>query len=205
MKILSSVYWRAGQPPLVNSDSLLLIEAASRKGPLLLALVCDGASATATGYMVEELRDWHNRCHLPIILGGKPLRWIKKSLAATLARLAGELAAQGERADGYSLLVLWAGRYLLMQSGTARAYLCQGQAARPCAGICRGRWRRGAVFLLCGAGFTERLSERQLSGALQARDLPNEAQMTKRLRALGAYVRQKGGRGDMAAICIKNS
>jgi serine/threonine protein phosphatase PrpC len=207
MKILSSVYWRAGQPTLINRDSLLLIEARARRGPLLLALVCDGASETATGYVAEELREWFLRQHLPIILRGKPLGWIRKSLMTALRQTEGELAAyaekQGEQYDtSVSLLLVWAGRYLTMQSGAAGAFLCRGQAARSRAGIGTGRWRRGDSFLLCSASLASRVSERQLGGALRAKDMQSEAQMRKRLQGIGAYARQKGAYEDMAAISI---
>jgi serine/threonine protein phosphatase PrpC len=153
------------------------------------------------------MRAWFNRYHLPIVWRGKPLSWIRRSLLAALRRIEGELAAYGEKSGeqydtNVSLLLVWAGRYLLMQSGAAGAYLCRGRGLRPGAGIRRGSFRRGDVFLLCSAGFAARLSERQLGGALAAKELYSEAQMTKRLQDMAAYARQKGEDGDMAAIIL---
>lgn len=72
MKFLISTYTDVGARKKVNQDSMLVMQADTKRGPALLAAVCDGMGGLAKGEvasaaMVNALRDWFTN-RLPVLL-----------------------------------------------------------------------------------------------------------------------------------------
>jgi hypothetical protein len=176
----------------------MLYQADSVKGPLLLALVCDGGNPRSSGEITagdvaEGIKDWFEQNYLTIILRGKSIYWIKR-----------KLKQYGEKhginlGTSMSLLLLWQGKYFIMQGGETEIYLIQRKIKqlffdrhsqsdcqhRPSVkNIRTGRTRRGCGFLLCNSSFRKQLSDKQLQEALRPSDLTTEKQIAKRLKSI---------------------
>lgn len=131
-----SVYWEKGPVRSVNQDSLVVLQALTLRGRVLMAAVCDGmggmdAGEYASGYLTEELTTWFYDGLLIAIAQKKPLWVIRRSAERKVYQVQSRLeryASKHSLAMGttMSLLVLWEKKYMLWHLGDSRIYRLSG-------------------------------------------------------------------------------
>lgn len=132
MNYFADVYWDRGTKREVNQDSLVLLQALTIQGRVLMAAVCDGmggmdAGETASGYLTEELITWFYDGLLDAVGKKKPLWVIRRSIERRVYQVQHRLGIYAEKhglslGTTMSLLVLWEKRYLLWHLGDSRIY-----------------------------------------------------------------------------------
>ncbi|MBD5519656.1 MAG: serine/threonine-protein phosphatase [Lachnospiraceae bacterium] len=141
MNYEADVYWNKGVLHDVNQDSLVLIQALTSQGRVLMAAICDGMGGmdmgeVASGYLTEELVTWFYDGLLDAI-GKKKALWIigrcaKRKLYQIQRRIecyAGKRSL--EIGTTMSMLILWEKRYLIWHLGDSRIYrLKRGREAK---------------------------------------------------------------------------
>ncbi len=137
MKHWTSVYWNRGAVRETNQDSLVVLQAMTLQGRVLMAAVCDGMGGAdrgewASGYLTEELITWFYDGLLKSVGKKKPL-WILRRLGERKVfqvqqKLYSYADARGlEMGTTMSLLVLWEKNYLLWHLGDSRIYRLAGR------------------------------------------------------------------------------
>lgn len=132
MNYESDVYWNRGASHSINQDSLILLQALTSQGRVLMAVICDGMGGMdmgecASGYLVEELVTWFYDGLLDAI-GKKKALWIIRRCAerkiyqiqSRMQRYADKRSL--EMGTTISMLVLWEKKYLLWHLGDSRIY-----------------------------------------------------------------------------------
>jgi protein phosphatase len=214
MKILSAVHWRAH-----SRDSVVLKQADSHKGSLVLALLCEGSEMPkegelASGYIAEEMLKWFASNYLTIILHSKSLYWLKRSLLAQVRLTLKELAVYSAKKKlacqtSAALFLLWRKKYVFIQWGATKAYRYRRKIKALPLDQCSqlrtrfGKAQRGDCFLICSDSFRGKLSDIQLSEALCRSQSTNEKQMAKRLAAIAQYSEQKGAKRGATALMLR--
>ena len=135
-----SVYWNKGAVRRTNQDSLIVLQALTSQGRVLMAAVCDGMGGMdkgecASGYLTEELVTWFYNSLLRAIGKRKPLWVIRRSLERNLYRIQARLQNYADKrglemGTTMSLLVLWEKKYLLWHLGDSRIYHLSGHRKR---------------------------------------------------------------------------
>lgn len=133
MKIISEAFWSCGKK-MSNQDSLLLEQALTSKGRMVLAVVSDGIGSlaqgeVASGYIVERLSENFYESLIPLTAKGKGKGVLKRSLLRCFWDMNQELiqyaSAKNIRLGAtVSLLMIWKRRYLILHLGDSRIYLC---------------------------------------------------------------------------------
>lgn len=133
MKIISGVYWDRGRRD-VNQDSLILQQAMTNRGRVVLAAVSDGIGGLeegeiASGYITEKLIENFYRQMVSLAGRGKGKRAMERSLLRCFHDINEGLRTYGKGKDirlgaTVSLLFVWKRRYLLFHLGDSRVYLC---------------------------------------------------------------------------------
>lgn len=128
----TDVYWNKGAVRAVNQDSLVVLQALTIRGRVLMAAVCDGMGGMdmgecASGYLTEELVTWFYDGLLAAVGRKKPLWVIRRSAERKLYQVQSRLqryAKSRALAMGttLSLLVLWEKKYMLWHLGDSRVY-----------------------------------------------------------------------------------
>lgn len=134
MKIYSGIYWDQGKRRN-NQDSLVLLQAVTNHGRVLLAVVSDGIGGlqegeTASGYITERLIENFYRELVPLVGRRKGRKALSRSLLRCLNGIRQELnryALEREIALGatVSMVFLWKRNYLILHLGDSRIYLCK--------------------------------------------------------------------------------
>ena len=132
MYFSTDVYWNKGAVRAVNQDSLVVLQALTVRGRVLMAAVCDGMGGMdmgecASGYLTEELVTWFYDGLLAAVGKKKPLWVIRRSAERKLYQVQSRLqryAGRRSLAMGttLSLLVLWEKKYMLWHLGDSRIY-----------------------------------------------------------------------------------
>lgn len=132
MKYITSAYWERGNVRPINEDSLLVLQALTVRGRVLLAAVCDGMGGMdqgecASGYLTEELITWFYDGLIPAVGKKKPIWVIKRSFQRKLYQIRRRMEIYGDRnkvalGTTMSVLVLWEKRYLIWHLGDCRIY-----------------------------------------------------------------------------------
>lgn len=135
-----SVYWNKGAVRKTNQDSVLVLQALTSQGRVLLAAVCDGMGGMdrgeyASGYLTEELVTWFYDSLLKAVGKRKPLWVIRRSLERNLYRIQRRLQTYADKRSlemgtTMSLLVLREKKYLLWHLGDSRIYHLSGHGKR---------------------------------------------------------------------------
>lgn len=135
-----SAYWNKGAVRKTNQDSVLVLQALTSQGRVLLAAVCDGMGGMdrgeyASGYLTEELVTWFYDGFLKAVGKRKPLWVIRRSLERNLYRIQRRLQTYADKrglemGTTMSLLVLWEKKYLLWHLGDSRIYHLSGRGKR---------------------------------------------------------------------------
>lgn len=121
----------------INEDSLLLLQALTVRGRVLLAAVCDGMGGMeqgeyASGYLIEEMITWFYDGLIPAAGKKKPVWVIKRSFQRKLYQIWRRMELYGDKykisfGTTMSVLVLWEMRYLIWHLGDCRIYRLPAQ------------------------------------------------------------------------------
>ena len=137
--MISGVYWDQGCRQ-VNQDSVLLQQAVTGRGRVLMAAVSDGIGGltegeVASGYITERLIENFYRQILPIAARGKGKEALKRSLLRCFYDCGVQLKRYGYGKDillgaTISVLLLWGRQYLILHLGDSRIYRWRGGPGR---------------------------------------------------------------------------
>lgn len=132
MNYEADVYCNKGMTHSVNQDSIILLQALTSQGRVLMAVICDGMGGmdmgeVASGYLAEELVTWFYDGLLDAI-GKKKALWVIRRCAerkiyqvqSRLKRYADKRSL--EMGTTMSMLVLWEKRYMIWHLGDSRIY-----------------------------------------------------------------------------------
>ncbi len=128
----TTVYWEKGVVRACNQDSLIVLQALTSKGRVLMAALCDGMGGLdlgecASGYLTEELVTWFYDGLLPAIGKKKPLWVIRRCAERKVFQVQGRLQRYADKRNfkmgtTLSMLVLWEKKYLIWHLGDSRIY-----------------------------------------------------------------------------------
>lgn len=137
MKYITSAYWEKGNSYPINEDSLLLLQALTVQGRVLLAAVCDGMGGMeqgecASGYLTEELIAWFYDGLIPAVVQKKSIWAIRRSFQRKLYQIWSRMEVYGDKNNiafgtTMSVLVIWDMRYLIWHLGDCRIYHISAQ------------------------------------------------------------------------------
>ncbi len=132
MQYLTDVYWCRGSADRRNQDSVVLQQALTGRGRVLLAAVCDGMGGlsqgeAASGYAAVQLREWFYTELFAMMRKNKRYWVIRRSLDRLVFHMQGQLkryAAQEGISLGTTMTVVlvWEEVWLLWHLGDSRAY-----------------------------------------------------------------------------------
>lgn len=132
MKYQVNVYWNQGAVREINQDSLVVLQAMTLRGRVLLAAVCDGMGGMdrgewASGYLTEELITWFYDGLLSSVGQKKPLWALRRCAERKIFQVQQRLQSYAEKrrlemGTTMSMLVLWEKKYLLWHLGDSRIY-----------------------------------------------------------------------------------
>lgn len=222
--------WEQGECA-VNQDSLVLQQAETRAGTVVLAAVCDGIGGlsegeTASGYVAEMLIVWFYKELIPMAERHVRGRKLYKSAIKMLYEADEKLKEYGRKKKirlGTTVTVLIGiGRHIyLLHIGDSRVYRVKrkitiltktdgnGQFLYHCIGA--GKWNkpqwkhekviRRTGFLLCTDGFYKKLSLEEM--AVAASPLcRDERLLEKRLREAGTHIKQRRMQDNASAVSL---
>ena len=137
MQYLTGVYWCRGCRARDNQDSVVLLQALTARGRVLLAAVCDGMGGLAqgeiaSGYVTERLQEWFYESVLYAVRKKKPYWVIRRSLDRLTFHMQQQLQqyARQEEIDlgtTMTVLVIWERTYLIWHLGDSRLYRLRGR------------------------------------------------------------------------------
>jgi serine/threonine protein phosphatase PrpC len=117
MKYQVNVYWNKGPARETNQDSLVVLQAMTSRGSVLMAVVCDGmggmdSGEIASGYLTEALITWFYDGLLRAVGKKKPLWVLRRSAERIVFQVQQRLQSYAEKhglemGTTMSLLVLW--------------------------------------------------------------------------------------------------
>lgn len=132
MNYESDIYWNRGTAHHVNQDSLILLQALTSQGRVLMAVICDGmggmdAGECASGYLVEELVTWFYDGLLDAIGGKKALWIIRRCAERKIYQIQSRIKRYADKRSiamgtTLSMLVLWEKKYMIWHLGDSRIY-----------------------------------------------------------------------------------
>ncbi|MCH5251177.1 MAG: serine/threonine-protein phosphatase [Lachnospiraceae bacterium] len=132
MNYESDVYWNRGASHSINQDSLILLQALTSQGRVLMAVICDGMGGMdmgecASGYLVEELVTWFYDGLLDAIGKKKALWIIRRCTERKIYQIQSRMQRYADRRSlemgtTLSMLVLWEKKYMLWHIGDSRIY-----------------------------------------------------------------------------------
>lgn len=136
MRYYADFYWNKGKVRDINQDSLVLLQALTSRGRVLMAAVCDGMGGMnrgeyASGYLTEELVTWFYDGLLELIGKKKPFWVIRRSGERKVYQIQSRLQKYGKKngimlGTTMSLLVLWEKNYFVWHLGDSRIYRIPG-------------------------------------------------------------------------------
>ena len=137
MQYLTGVYWCRGCRARDNQDSVVLLQALTARGRVLLAAVCDGMGGLAqgeiaSGYVTERLQEWFYESVLYAVRKKKPYWVIRRSLDRLTFHMQQQLQqyARQEEIDlgtTMTVLVILERTYLIWHLGDSRLYRLRGR------------------------------------------------------------------------------
>lgn len=136
----ADVYWNKGAVRKCNQDSLVVLQAQTVGGRVLMAAVCDGmggmdSGECASGYLVEELVTWFYDALSDAVGKKKPLWVIRRSAERKVYQVQSRLQRYAKKRSlnmgtTLSMLVCLEKRYLLWHLGDSRIYRFSGRGKR---------------------------------------------------------------------------
>ena len=226
MNFEADVYWNKGVLHDVNQDSLVLIQALTSQGRVLMAAICDGMGGmdmgeVASGYLTEELVTWFYDGLLDAIGKKKALWIISRCARRKLYQIQRRLECYANKRSleigtTMSMLILWEKRYLIWHLGDSRIYrLKRGREAKVQLLTKDHADNEGRLFkcignfgyfvpdfLICSVGFRKRIEMDEMGEALSPSRI-RENRIRKHLREIGDAAMRRGERDDISAVYIK--
>lgn len=142
----TTVYWNKGAVRACNQDSLIVLQALTLRGRVLLAALCDGMGGLdlgecASGYLTEELAAWFYDGLLPAVGKKKPLWVIRRCAERKVFQIQSRIQKYADQHNvrmgtTLSMLVLWEKKYLLWHLGDSRIYLLDDRKGNNMAKVC---------------------------------------------------------------------
>lgn len=136
MRYLTGVYWCQGRVRKDNQDSVVLLQALTARGRVLMAAVCDGMGGlaqgeTASGYVTERLQEWFYESLLYAVRKKKPYWVMRRSLDRLTFHMQQQLQQYAEREEielgtTMTVLVIWEKVWLVWHLGDSRFYRMHG-------------------------------------------------------------------------------
>lgn len=138
MQNIYGCYWNKGTTKSVNQDSIAVQSVLTRKGKVLLAVVCDGMGGMAEGevassYVVREIVKWfYGDCMEVLRKHGKTLGYqgkLRKSGFRLFYKMNQTLCEYGKSSKKplgttASILIAWGCRYTIFHIGDSRIFKC---------------------------------------------------------------------------------
>lgn len=128
----TNVYWNKGAVSDINQDSLILMQALTSHGRVLMAAVCDGVGSMdmgeyASGYLTKELMAWFYDGLMDALGRKNSLCVVRRSLERKLYRIQCRMYEYAEErgqkmGTTLSMLILWEKKYMLWNLGDSRIY-----------------------------------------------------------------------------------
>jgi len=230
MEITTAYLWEQGECRN-NEDSLVLLQAQTRRGTVLVAAVCDGIGGlsegeTASGYMAEMTAVWFYKELLPMAEKHKGQKSLYRSVVRLLYETDEKLKEYGRKkkirlGTTFTLLFVIHDRFYLMHIGDCRIYQVrkkvmmltkddgEGRFLHKCIGAGKwekpqwkcGRLKRKTGFLLCSDGFYRKLGEKEIA-ACAAPFCRQEEILFKRLGEAGEQIKKRKMEDNASAVSI---
>ncbi len=155
MRYLTSVYWERGSVAKENQDSLVLLQALTKRGRVLMASVCDGMGGlaqgeTASGYVTKRLQEWFYGPLLRAVHKRKAYWIIRRSLDRLVYDMHERLTDYAKKekirtGTTMTVLLIWEKTYLLWHLGDSRGYRLGAISGKKAAGGCIERMTKDHV------------------------------------------------------------
>lgn len=225
----TAIYWNKADTNGVNRDSLLVIQALTVRGRVLMAVLCDGAGEMgeyAGAYLTKKLMDWFYDGLPKALVSRNPLSVIKRHVERTIYRTQRRIYEYAETHEteycgtedfgvkkqgaslktAVSLLILWEKKYMLWNFGDNHVYSFSpdGRMKYSQADFETGAVKNKDVFFICSNTFIHRISENEIEDVLAPNELTME-RCRRRLKEIGETAMRKGERGSMSAVCVRIS
>lgn len=134
---MTGVYWSRGCTARKNQDSVVLLQALTARGRVLMAAVCDGMSGlsqgeVASGYVTERLQEWFYESLLYAVRKKKPYWVVRRSLDRLTFHMQQQLQQYAGREEielgtTMTVLMVWEKTYLVWHLGDSRLYRIRGR------------------------------------------------------------------------------
>lgn len=134
---MTGVYWSRGCTARKNQDSVVLLQALTARGRVLMAAVCDGMSGlsqgeVASGYVTERLQEWFYESLLYAVQKKKPYWVVRRSLDRLTFHMQQQLQQYAGREEielgtTMTVLMVWEKTYLVWHLGDSRLYRVRGR------------------------------------------------------------------------------
>lgn len=228
----SGVYWSIGGRA-VNEDSVVLEEAQTDRGTCVLLGICDGIGTLdhgeiASGYVAECLVGWFYRTGIQ--LGHASASVIRRSVNRCLYDCHTELKLKAKDAgikwgSTCTFVCIYNSRCICVHLGDSKAYrtrsgtaLCLTKVHRNSRGElvkCVGsmnyfepeitvvRLSRGSGILIVSDGFCDRMTDGELGSMLDMRGEIDDDHIERRLNAMAAENKRRGGTDNMSAVYVR--
>lgn len=230
MEITTAYLWEQGECRN-NEDSLVLLQAQTRRGTVLAAAVCDGIGGllegeTASGYMAEMTAVWFHKELLPMAEKQKGHKSLYRSAVKLLYETDEKLKEYGRKkrirlGTTVTLFFMLGNRFYLMHIGDCRIYQIrkkvlrlteddgEGRFLHKCIGAGKwekpqwkyGRLKKETGFLLCSDGFYRKLREEEIA-ACAAPFCGQEGFLFKRLAEAGERIKKRKMEDNASAVSI---
>ena len=136
MRFLKAAHTDIGISKSTNQDSVLIREAETEKGNVLFAVVCDGMGGLAKGEVasatvIKHVSDWFETEFPDILYTGLDKDELRISLENFIYRMNSKIQEYGRTnycnlGTTFVCLILFEGRYFIMNVGDSRAYSLNG-------------------------------------------------------------------------------
>jgi len=230
MEITTAYLWEQGECRN-NEDSLVLLQAQTRRGTVLAAAVCDGIGGlsegeTASGYAAEMIAVWFHKELLPMAEKRKGHKSLYRSAVKLFYETDEGLKEYGRKkkfrlGTTVTLFFMLHNWFYVLHIGDCRIYKIREQAVmltkddgeghylHKCIGA--GKWekpqwkygkiKRGTGFLICSDGFYRKLKEEELA-VCAAPFCGQEGILFRRLEAAGEQIRNRKMEDNASAVSI---
>ncbi|MCM1261576.1 MAG: hypothetical protein NC313_02560 [Butyrivibrio sp.] len=187
----TAIYWNKAETSGINKDSLLVMQAMTVRGRVLMAALCGKEGETeeyASGYLTKGLMEWFYDGLPQTLVKRNPMSVIKRHVerriykaqcrmyeyAETHGVECRETEDYGVKERGGSLkmtvsvLILWERKYMLWNFGSNKAYRFPiGSGVKyPLSGFEIGTVKSKDVFLICSDAFIRRIPENEIADIL---------------------------------------
>lgn len=211
MQYDACVYWNKGAAKDINRDSLVLMQAFTVRGRILLAAVCDGMGKMgeyASGYLTEELVTWFREGLPDALLRRNTLSAIKRLLERRLYRAQFKMQEYAQRysykmGTTLSMIIVWEKKYMLWQWGNGRIYrFSDKRTEQILSDYEMGTINAGDAFLICSDAFARRITAAEIAEVFSPHGMTEE-RCKRRFKEAGEASIRRGECENMSAVYVK--